>query len=243
MNRLAIVLSSTALVVSVLGVTSLGEAATGALRSGVSKATGAVRSTAARPAAQRPIRGPRGPRGRRGPRGFTGAQGPAGPAGPQGPSGAEGPQGPQGDEGLQGPQGPQGEEGPQGPPGPFPEGDLPSGKTLRGTFHMGDLSDASGANLATSEISFGFRFASAPTPHFIEEGDIPPPECQGTDLAPEALSGHLCVYETQAVQVGVRGVNGPGGDDTTYRFGARLFARSSAPGLFWSMGTWAATSP
>jgi hypothetical protein len=108
---------------------------------------------------------------------------------------------------------------------------------------MGDLSDASGPNLATSEISFGFRLASAPVAHFIEEGTTPPPECPGTDIEPEALPGHLCVYETQAVQAGTRGVNGPDGDESTYRFGARLFVRSSAPGLFWSMGTWAATSP
>lgn len=240
MSRLPIVLSSTALVVSVLGATSLGSAATGALKSGVNRATGAVQSTTATPAAQRPVRGPRGPRGlrgRRGPVGPPGAIGPAGPQGQTGPAGDQGPDGPVGPQGLQGPQ------GIQGLPGPFPDGDLPSGKTLRGTFHMGDFSDPSGPNLATSEISFGFRFASAPVPHFIQEGTTPPPECPGTDVAPEALPGHLCVYETQAVQVGTRGVNGPDGDESTYRFGARLFARSSAPGLFWSMGTWAATSP
>src|SRR5688572_13850259 len=172
MNRLAIVLSSTALVVSVLGATSLGGAATGAVRSGVSKATGAVRSTVATPSAQRPVRGPRGPRGRRGPRG---AVGPIGPAGPQGQPGLRGDQGPAGAPGAPGAPGAQGPQGAQGPPGPFPDGDLPSGKTLRGTFHMGDLGDASGPNLATSEISFLFQFASAPTPHFIEDGDAPPP--------------------------------------------------------------------
>jgi hypothetical protein len=108
---------------------------------------------------------------------------------------------------------------------------------------MGDLSDASGANLATSEISFGFRFASAPAAHFIQEGSAAPPECPGTSVDPEALPGHLCIYEVQALRAGTRGVNGPDGDESTYRFGARLFVLSSAPGLFWSMGTWAASSP
>ena len=93
------------------------------------------------------------------------------------------------------------------------------------------------------EISFGFRFASAPTPHFIELGTAPPPECPGTSLDPEALPGHLCVYESNTLRAGTRGINGPNGDDTTYRFGARLFAYGSAEGFFWSQGTWAATSP
>jgi hypothetical protein len=236
-NRLPVVLAATALAVSVLGATSLGTGAAIALKSGVQKATDSAFSANTRPAARRPVRGPRGPRGFRGPRG------PIGPAGPQGATGAAGPQGSEGPIGPQGPIGQPGPAGPQGPPGPFPDGDLPTGKTLRGTFSMGGTSPETGPDFAFSEISFGFRFASAPVPHFIEFESAPPPECPGTSRDPQALPGHLCVFESFVSRTNVRGINGPDGDDTTYRFGARLFAYGSAPGVFISQGTWAATSP
>ena len=234
MNRLAVVLAATALVVSVLGATSLGTGAATALKNGVQRATTSALSKDASPAARRPVRGPRGPRG------FRGRVGPRGPTGAGGPQGAAGPAGPQG---SQGPIGPPGPAGVQGPPGPFPDGDLPTGKTLRGTFSMGGTSPQTGPDFAFSEISFGFRFASAPVPHFIEFESAPPPECPGTSREPQALPGHLCVYESLVTRTDVRGINGPDGDDTTYRFGARLFAYGSAPGVFISQGTWAATSP
>ena len=217
-----------ALVVSVLGATSLGQAGTDAVKAKLSGAVG--QKETASPAGRR---GPRGPRGRRGPRGFRGFPGPQGPTGPAGP---------QGNPGAPGTPGADGAPGPPGPPGPFPDGDLPPGKTLRGTFSMGGRSPDTGPDIGMSEISFGFTFATAPVPHFIEVDATAPPECPGTSLEPEALPGHLCVYETLASRVGARGINGPGGDDTTYRFGARLFALGSEPGQFISQGTWAATS-
>lgn len=87
MQRLAVALSAAALVVALLGATSLGEAAERAVKSGVNvakKATGQKVSA----------RGPRGPRGRRGPRGprgyrgFLGAPGEKGDKGDPGPSNA-----------------------------------------------------------------------------------------------------------------------------------------------------------
>jgi hypothetical protein len=229
-NRFPIAASAGALIVSVLGATSLGQAATDAAESKLSETVGLTKTAA--PTGRRPLRGPRGPRG---PRGFRG------PVGPQGPAGTAGPQGNPGPQGAPGAEGPRGLEGPPGPPGPFP-GDLPPGKTVRGTFSMGGLSPTTGPDVDMSEISFGFRFGSAPVPHFIEDGTTPPPECPGTSREPEALPGHLCVYESFASRAGTRGVNGPDGDDTAYRFGARLFAYGSEPGLFISQGTWAATS-
>jgi hypothetical protein len=108
---------------------------------------------------------------------------------------------------------------------------------------MGGRSPETGPDFGFSEISFGFSFASAPVPHFIEVDSTPPPECPGTSRDPQALPGHLCVYESLVTRTDVRGINGPDGDDTTYRFGARLFAYGSEPGVFISQGTWAATSP
>jgi len=72
MRRLPIVVSFAALVVAVLGSTSLGEAAGTAAKAGLVKATGAGPSAAHAGSPSR--RGPRGPRGKRGP------PGPAGPA-------------------------------------------------------------------------------------------------------------------------------------------------------------------
>jgi hypothetical protein len=123
----------------------------------------------------------------------------------------------------------------------LPGGVLPAGKTLRGTFWMGTVA-AGDFDLATSEISFGYTFAAAPVPVFIQSGTTPPAECPGNSSNPQAAPGYLCIYESSALNAGVRDVNGPGADGTTYPFGARLFARSSAAGNFWSMGTWAATS-
>lgn len=87
-QRLPLALSAAALVVAVLGATSLGQAATTAV-----KRTATAMKQGASPASlrgQKVLRGPRGPRGRRGRRGPAG---PAGPAGPQGLQGVPGPQG------------------------------------------------------------------------------------------------------------------------------------------------------
>lgn len=73
MQRLAVALSATALVVALLGATPLGNAAEKTVKHVV---------RAAKPAHQ--ARGPRGPRGYRGPRGF---QGPPGIQGPKGDTG------------------------------------------------------------------------------------------------------------------------------------------------------------
>jgi hypothetical protein len=86
-NRLPIVISITALLVSVFGITPLGGAAvngTASLAKAQLAKAGLIK------------RGPRGPRGKRGPRGRIG---------PQGPQGIQGPQGVQGPQGIQGPAG------------------------------------------------------------------------------------------------------------------------------------------
>ena len=167
------------------------------------------------------------------------------PRGPRGRAGSEGPQGPQGAEGPQGPAGSQGPPGQQGPPGPFPDGDLPVGKTVRGDWIMGghDSVTGSGGGAAFSAISFGFRFRAAPTPHVILVGQTPPSECPGTVAAPEAASGNLCIYEGEfANRDSVTSFSSDlveGADRT----GAELRLLDSVDtGPFESNGTWAATS-
>jgi hypothetical protein len=82
-QRLPLAISLAALVVAVLGSTSLGEAARDGVTRGVSKAKQATGLSPSKSSARRGPRGPRGYRGRRGPRGF---QGPPGDRGDPGPS-------------------------------------------------------------------------------------------------------------------------------------------------------------
>jgi hypothetical protein len=174
-------------------------------------------------------RGPQGARGSAGAQGAAGAVGPAGATGPAGPAGATGPTG---------------AAGATGPAGPFPDGNLPSGKTIRGNYSMSGITGAAN-NLVTDSISFGFSLASDPTPHFIQNGTAPPAQCPGTEANPQAAAGHLCVYEGHIENVASRNVtNTDGGDGTASRFGATVFAIPGAgAGRVWSEGTWAVTAP
>ena len=107
-GRVAVALSSAALVVALLGVIPVGSAGSSA----ADFARGSMIGSAS--AKQKPVRGPRGPRGRpgaRGPQGIPGAQGERGLQGAQGPHGDRGPQG---ERGAQGETGAQGERGPAG---------------------------------------------------------------------------------------------------------------------------------
>lgn len=95
-GRLAVAMSSAALVVAALGITSLGSASGTAVDL-------ARDSVGASPhAQQKTIRGPRGPRGRQGRPGPRGPVGPAGERGPQGERGAQGERGLQGVAGVPG---------------------------------------------------------------------------------------------------------------------------------------------
>lgn len=155
--------------------------------------------------------------------------------------GQQGPQGPQGNPGAKGAQ------GVQGPPGPFPVGNLPSGKTVRGNFFMTGVASASG-DQAVDSLSFVYTLASAPSPHFIKAGSTPPVGCPGTANNPQAAAGQLCIYEsTVSGPVGSRDVCGldisgsscPGSN----RWGAGVYELSTGTGRFQSYGTWAVTAP
>lgn len=164
---------------------------------------------------------------------FKAGQLPRGPAGPQGPAGSEGPQGAQGPQGI------------QGPPGPFPSGDLPVGKTVRGDFALGRFdTGVADAGFTLTAISFGFRFATAPTPRVILAGTTPPPQCPGTFSAPEAASGNLCIYEADSFnRASLTCFNAALDENAADRTGALLRLLSSADNTgVESHGTWAATA-
>ncbi len=155
--------------------------------------------------------------------------------------------GPRGSAGATGAQGPQGPQGPTGPAGPFPNGNLPTGTTVRGVFFMTGQAAASGAE-AVDSLSFVYTLSSAPTPHFITAGSAAPAGCPGTADDPEAAAGQLCIYEkTASGPVGTRddcgldigGSSCPGSN----RWGAGVYELSTGAGRFQSYGTWAVTAP
>jgi hypothetical protein len=156
------------------------------------------------------------------------------PRGPQGPKGDPGPQGAQG---VQGAQGAQGAQGIQGPPGPFPDGDVPSGKTLRGAYFLRGKRVGTAGDVVAGEISYVFTLASAPIAHVHVPIGPNPPQCPGTVALPQAAPGHLCVYESQHLNATPLSIFNNG------RTGSNLALTASADGLYFSVGTWAVTSP
>ena len=111
-NRLPIVLSATALVVAVFGITPLGHATSTIVQTHFAKNANFLRGKAPS-VAKKPntivLRDAKGNiKGLAAVRGVAGAPGAPGPQGPQGPGGPQGPQGPPGANGATGPAGPAG---------------------------------------------------------------------------------------------------------------------------------------
>jgi hypothetical protein len=115
-NRLPIVLSATALVVAVFGITPLGHATSTVIQTHFAKNANFLRGKAPSVKAGKnkiPVAGKSGKLDA-----SWGAVGARGPAGPPGANGAQGPAGAAGPQGPPGPQGPQGADGPAGAPNP-----------------------------------------------------------------------------------------------------------------------------
>lgn len=152
--------------------------------------------------------------------------------GNRGPAGAPGAQGAQGIQGI------------QGPAGPFPNGNMPGGNTLRGNWMA--LCDQNEPTCWT-DIAFGYQMASPLVAHYIPVGTPASAACPGSGDNPLAAAGHLCVYETIESNI----TEGP--VDFVYdqdfnpgqsgRWGAEVRLIPAAAGYYFSLGTWAATSP
>jgi hypothetical protein len=161
-----------------------------------------------------------------------------GPTGPQGPRGS---QGPRGRTGARGPEGPRGPTGLQGVPGPFPSV-LSGGQTLRGRYAIRLTADGAGA-IGGDGISFGFTFASPPTPFFVPLGQQPPPQCPGSAANPQAIAGALCVFESTAANVTGQTIVNESGVAGANTFGAAVAVSAAGAGATESQGSWAATAP
>ena len=230
-NRLPIVLSATALVVAVLGVTPIGQATSNYIQTHYAKNADFLRGHAPSARAGKgkvPFAGKNGK--------LHASWGAVGPRGPQGPAGAPGAPGAQGPAGPGGPGGPGGPPGPTGPAGPFADG-LPSGKTIRGAYNIGGTA-AAASHLANTSLSFDFALAAAPTPHIVPQGAPAPMGCSGNATFPGANPGHLCIFETSRTNTGGVSLN------EVNRSGATIFINATAGGgVFFSFGTWAVTAP
>jgi hypothetical protein len=160
--------------------------------------------------------------------------------GPRGPQGAQGPAGLQGSQGIQGIQGAQGI---QGPAGPFPDGNMPGNKTLRGSW----MNLCDGEPSCWSDISFGFQMSAPLTAHYIPDGTAPPAECPGSKTNPQAAAGHLCVYEATKDNVnetvGIFVFDPSLTPGVSSRWGALIRLIPIALDRYFATGHWAATSP
>jgi hypothetical protein len=148
------------------------------------------------------------------------------------------------------PAGPRGSEGPKGAtgePGPFPDGDIPSGKTLRGSFIASGHANAGGEH-AFDAISFGFTLASKPGTNIIAPEGAATSACPGTLTSPEAAPGQLCLYLDENLNASSPTLCEPEGDFCSPSEGANeqgtvVRSASVAAGEFFSWGTWAVTTP
>jgi hypothetical protein len=151
-----------------------------------------------------------------------------------GPAGASGGQGPRG---LPGVKGDRGEKGNIGEPGPFPS-TLPPGKSLSGFMSI----FGSGTATASNSAAFAFPLPSAPTPHFIGQGQLTPAGCTGNESNPGASPGNLCIFEIRKDNLGAGGENGPGLNNTTDTRGFSVFGSGAAPGQFDLQVRWVVTA-
>jgi hypothetical protein len=110
-------------------------------------------------------------------------------------------------------------------------------QVIRGAYMTGGAPTVAGGFLNDS-LSYGVTLAAAPTVHFIPLGGALPVGCSGTPAAPDALAGHLCVFEAANLNqgaVGIYNVTGGGGSSTV---GAILTANNPAAGQSFSAGSW-----
>jgi len=119
----------------------------------------------------------------------------------------------------------------------LPGGTPPVGTTVRGNYALGNDS-----SYAWDSFSWGFELPGRPISHFITEGTWPTAECPGSDVDPQAIAGHLCVYEAEQSNVSGQDVfsasHGSGDADA---YGGSVIGYQIAAGDFWSYGSWAVT--
>jgi hypothetical protein len=147
--------------------------------------------------------------------------------------------------GPEGPTGPQGQTGSTGPAGPLLE-TLPSGKTLRGDWMVGDRAAAVGA-ASENAVTFQIPLAADPQGRVRDVGDPSIDICPGSVSQPAAAPGWACVYVGAKNNVSFislcDSINGGCGPLSANRFGFGIQVQAAAIGSFVASGTWAVTAP
>ncbi len=138
--------------------------------------------------------------------------------------------------------GPRARKASRDPAGPITAA-APAGVTLRGNYA---LSQTGSTNFAVNAFSFTLRLSAAPVPHYINVGAVPPADCPGTALNPQANAGHLCVYEANATNTTNRGVfnaeSAGGSIGFASREGSGIFMYPATTSQAYVWGSWAVTS-
>jgi hypothetical protein len=132
-----------------------------------------------------------------------------------------------------------------GPPRPAPTTGLPSGTTLRGTYHVRFQAAAPSADGA-SPISFGSTLPSAPGVNFVPQGGGSTANCPGTAANPQAAAGQLCVYESGGTNVKSLIICTTGRSffcGEADPFGTTVLISATDAGETGSFGSWAVTVP
>lgn len=111
---------------------------------------------------------------------------------------------------------------------------------IRGAFTTNTFASGAG-NYLLGDVSFGVQLAAAPVPHYIPSGAPLPAGCRGNAAEPDADPGHLCVFETLAVNVTNQRIYSatPVIADAASRTGAWIVVQSTAAGNAYAGGTWA----
>jgi hypothetical protein len=96
-------------------------------------------------------------------------------------------------------------------------------------------------------ISFEIPLATAPNAVYRSAGAGSSTECLGTESAPAAARGVLCVYEAASVNATAKGIQNPVGSVGSAgasRWGAAISTRSpvGGGGDHYAYGTWAVTA-
>jgi hypothetical protein len=120
-------------------------------------------------------------------------------------------------------------------------GTLKSGQTLRGVFDVGGTAAGSG-DLAHGAVSFQFPLLNAPSVTVLKPGETSA-NCGGlgggNNQTPQATTGNLCVYLTEAKNLDAT----PLSVENSTRLGFGLVAKAGATGEFIAYGQWAVTAP
>ena len=135
----------------------------------------------------------------------------------------------------------------------------PAGVTVRGAYLIDFEAEAVGERGSTT-ISYGVTLDGTPTAHFIALGEDPIAECPGSASDPQAMAGHLCVYEGDVSLTGSTPTVGghclasvvpydcgfatdSGSIASPWGAGLSVEVLSVTGGPYFSAGSWALTTP